>query len=160
VSHKISIEGSTLRFAAGHFATFDGDLEPLHGHNYQVSVEIAGSLTADAWVLDFGWAKEAVGAICKELDHKFLLQRDSRELVIEQASASYVITFGGRRYVMPVGDVVPLPIDNTTAERLAEWLAGRIAESLAEVGQSNLDSITVGVEEAPGQSGWYTEALR
>jgi 6-pyruvoyltetrahydropterin/6-carboxytetrahydropterin synthase len=55
---------------------------------------------------------------------------------------------------MPAADVAALPIDNSTAERLAEWFAGRIAADLAARGAMNVTSIRVGVEEAPGQAGW------
>ena len=45
-----------------------------------------------------------------------------------------------------------LPIDNTTAERLAEWFAVRLRDDLRARGASNLVTISVEVEEAPGQS--------
>ena len=46
-----------------------------------------------------------------------------------------------------------------TAERLAEWFVERLRDELAARGATNLSSITVGVEEAPGQSGWATQAI-
>jgi 6-pyruvoyltetrahydropterin/6-carboxytetrahydropterin synthase len=61
--------------------------------------------------------------------------------------------------VMPKGDVVALPIDNSTAERLAEWFAGKIADELHALGATNVQRVTVGVEEAPGQAGWFTQEL-
>jgi 6-pyruvoyltetrahydropterin/6-carboxytetrahydropterin synthase len=158
MSHRIKVESDDLRFSAGHFATFGGDCEPLHGHNYRVSVEVGGGLTPDSWVIDFGDVKRAGASICRELDHKFLLQGESRVLRIEESKGAFTVSFGNRRYVMPEEDVVCLPIDNTTAERLAEWFAGRISTVLTEAG-GELESVTVGVEEAPGQSGWYTTRL-
>lgn len=155
-SHKISLERNSLRFAAAHMATFGGNLEPLHGHNYALSVEIAGALTADAWVLDFGEAKRLVREICAELDHKFILQARSPLLGVRTTDTEYEISFAGRRYVFPKADVVALDIDNTTAERLAEWAASRLARALADLGIDNVMSISVGVEEMPGQSGWFT----
>jgi 6-pyruvoyltetrahydropterin/6-carboxytetrahydropterin synthase len=101
-----------------------------------------------------------VRAICDELDHKFLLQAQSRVLGIQSDGVAWTVTFGDRRYVLPVGDVVALPIDNTTAERLAEWFAGRIKDALAAEGHSNVTRLTVGVEEAPGQSAWFSLDLR
>jgi 6-pyruvoyl tetrahydropterin synthase/QueD family protein len=159
VTHRIRVEADSLRFAAGHFATFEGDCEALHGHNYRVVVEVAGDLTGDSWVADFRQVKKIAAGICDELDHGFLLQTAGRELVIEETESEYTVNYGSRRYVIPREDVVPLPIDNTTAERLAEWLAGGVAAGLAKSGASNIDSITVGVEEAPGQSGWFTLSL-
>jgi 6-pyruvoyltetrahydropterin/6-carboxytetrahydropterin synthase len=159
MTHRITLERNTLRFAAAHFTTFGGDCEPIHGHNYDVFVEMEGDLTGDSWVLDFREAKRMVAAICKELDHCFLLPIDTTALHIEETGAEYEITFPGRRYLLPKIDVVVLPIDNTTAERLAEWLNKRIRSDLATLGASNIERLTVGVEEAPGQSGWFTSEL-
>jgi 6-pyruvoyltetrahydropterin/6-carboxytetrahydropterin synthase len=57
---------------------------------------------------------------------------------------------------MPVADVAPLPIDNSTAERLAGWFAGRVTTELAGRGITNIHRVSVGIEEAPGQAGWCT----
>ena len=156
MTHKITIERNALRFSAAHFTTFGGECEPLHGHNYDLFVEIEGSLTADSWVVDFSAAKRLVAEICDELDHKFLLPTLNSALDVTVTGSEYEITFGDRRYVMPVTDVAELEIDNSTAERLAEWFAERIRSGLRELGADNIVSITVGVEEAPGQAGWFT----
>ena len=159
VSFRIILEQQTLRFAAAHFTTFAGECEPLHGHNYALSVEIEGELTADSWVLDFSEAKALVRDICSELDHKFLLPLENPALEIAASDAEFEIRFGDRRYVIPRSDVAELPIDNSTAERLAEYIAGKIASSLLERGALNVTSIAVGVEETPGQSGWFRQDL-
>ncbi|MCH8200441.1 MAG: 6-pyruvoyl tetrahydropterin synthase family protein [Chloroflexi bacterium] len=159
MSFRIVLEHQTLRFAAAHFTTFAGECEPLHGHNYALSVEIEGELTADSWILDFGEAKALVRDICAELDHKFLLPLENPALEIAASAAEFEVKFGDRRYVIPRPDVAQLPIDNSTAERLAEYIAGRIADSLRERGARNVTSIAVGVEESPGQSGWFRRPL-
>jgi 6-pyruvoyltetrahydropterin/6-carboxytetrahydropterin synthase len=141
-------------------ATYRGELEPLHGHNYAVTLEVEGSLTPDSWVIDFRELKEIGRGICQELDHRFLLQADSPLLEVSRTGGTVEVAFGERRYAIPAADVVALAVDNTTAERLAEWIAGRVGRQLAERGIDNLMSITVGVEESPGQSGWYTQAVR
>ena len=155
MTYRITLERNTLRFASAHFTTFGGECEPIHGHNYDVFVEIEGELTSDSWVLDFSEAKRLVAAICKELDHRFLLPARSDALSIEERDAEYEITFSDRRYVLPKKEVAALPIDNSTAERLAEWLNGRIRAALSASGASNIRRVTVGVEEAPGQAGWF-----
>lgn len=156
MTHRITLEGGSLRFAAAHFATFGGDCEPLHGHNYAVRVEICGTLSGDSWVVDFSEGRRIVADICRELDHKFILQADSPLLGVAKTGEECQVTFADRRYVMPLSDVAELPIDNSTAERLAEWIAGRVAAQLAALGADNVESVTVGVEEAPGQAGWFT----
>ncbi len=159
MQHKVTVERNSLRFSAGHFATYEGDCEPLHGHNYDVIVEVEGDLTEDSWVIDFRLLKQIVRALCKPLDHRFILQRNSAVLSIGENGDYWEIAFGDRRYVMPKSDVCALPIDNSTAERLAEWLCLRIKDALAGAGATNVMSITVGIEEAPGQAGWCTLTL-
>jgi 6-pyruvoyltetrahydropterin/6-carboxytetrahydropterin synthase len=159
VTHKIIIERNTLRFAAAHFTTFGGECEPLHGHNYDVIVEISGALTSDSWVIDFSDAKALVRGLCKELDHKFIVPGQSKDISISHSNGEVELKWGERRYVIPEADTVSVDVDNTTAERLAEWFAGRIAAELRKLSADNVTSVTVGVEEMPGQSGWFTLAL-
>lgn len=154
--YRVRVERNKLKFAAAHMATFEGQCEPLHGHNYAVTIEVAGTLTEDSWVIDFAALKSAGKAICDELDHKFLLQRDSRLLEIDEGMSNWKVRFRERGFVFPKSDVLPLPLDNTTAERLAEWFAGRLRDGLRARGATNLSSLTVGMEEAPGQAGWCT----
>lgn len=137
-------------------ATFGGGCEPLHGHNYQLIIELEGELDDDSWVWDFSDLKRATKAIADELDHRFLLQRDSRVLTIAEDADSWSVTFQDRRFAFPKSDVAVLPIDNTTAERLAEWVAGKLWDYLQPRAHAPLHTLTVGVEEMPGQAGWYS----
>jgi 6-pyruvoyltetrahydropterin/6-carboxytetrahydropterin synthase len=155
MTHKITLERNRLRFAAAHFTTFGGECEPLHGHNYDLFVEITGALTKDSWVIDFSEAKKLIEGICKELDHKFLLPARNEALRISRSGGEFTMTFANRRYVVPESDVAELDIDNSTAERLAEWFAHRIVAELKERGADNVSSVRVGVEEMPGQAGWF-----
>jgi 6-pyruvoyltetrahydropterin/6-carboxytetrahydropterin synthase len=159
MDYRVTVERNKLKFAAAHFATFEGQCEPLHGHNYAVTIEVAGALTDDSWVCDFSTLKSMGKALCDELDHKFLLQRDSRALEIDEGDTNWKVRFKGRGWVFPKSDVLPLPIDNTTAERLAEWFVARLSADLHTRGASNLTMLTVGVEEAPGQTGWASAPL-
>ncbi|MEK7247273.1 MAG: 6-pyruvoyl tetrahydropterin synthase family protein [Chloroflexota bacterium] len=156
MAFSIRLERNTLRFAAAHFVTYGGRCESLHGHNYDVMVQIDGALSEDSWVVDFGDVKRIVRELCQPLDHKFLLATANPHLAVSRVGNEYEIRFGERRYVMPASDVAELDIDNTTAERLAEWLASRLAARLADSGADNVMSISVGVEEMPGQAGWFT----
>ncbi|MCJ7509319.1 MAG: 6-pyruvoyl tetrahydropterin synthase family protein [Dehalococcoidia bacterium] len=157
MKYKVSVQRNTLRFSAAHLTTFDGQAEPLHGHNYDLLVEVEGDLTDDAWVLDFGELKSLAEALCQQLDHRLLLPRDNPALTITDVSDAWQIVSGGQRYVIPKSDVCVMPLDNSTAERLAEWFCQRLADALA--GRGNVNAISVGVEEAPGQAGWCTLSL-
>ncbi len=159
MEYRVRVERNKLKFAAAHMATFGGDMEPLHGHNYAVSIEVTGALADDAWVVDFSTLKTLGKAICDELDHKFLLQMNSRLLEIDEGQSNYKVRHGDRGFVFPRTDVLPLPIDNTTAERIAEYFITRLKPAFTDRGATNLTTITVEIEEAPGQSGAATETL-
>lgn len=154
---RVTVERNALKFAAAHMATFSGQVEPLHGHNYAVMVECEGPLTEDAWVIDFGIIKQTMRRLCDDLDHKFLLQRPSALLQVREQGDSWELTAPDRRYVLPKSDVLALPIANSTAEQIACWLHGRLCAALAAHGVSSLEMVTIGVEEAPGQAGWYSD---
>ncbi|HJN92802.1 MAG TPA: 6-carboxytetrahydropterin synthase [Dehalococcoidia bacterium] len=160
MGHKVSVERNRLKFAAGHFATFADELEPIHGHNYMVAVEIEGPLTEESWVVDFSLLKRLTREVCDTLDHKFLLQMGSRVLTIRDDDTHYQIQYRHELpYRLPKPDVAALPIDNTTAERLAEYIAGQLRESLALEAPDGLFQLRVGVEEMPGQSAWFETEL-
>ena len=160
MSHSVTVERQRLRFAAGHFATFADELEPIHGHNYDVMVEVGGALTDESWVIDFSLLKRLTRGVCEELDHKFLLQMESRVLSIRDEGTHFEVQYKSElSYRLPKHDVAALPIDNTTAERLAEYIAGRLTERLASDGPSGLATLRVGVEEMPGQAGWFETTL-
>ncbi len=165
MSHGVRVERNRLRFAAGHFATFADELEPIHGHNYDVTVEVEGPLTEESWVIDFSQLKRLTREVCATLDHKFLLQMRSRALSIHDDGTHYTVQYGMEPpYRLPKRDVAALPIDNSTAERLAEYIAGRLAEALprppsGDGGPAGLTRLKVMVEEMPGQSAWFERAL-
>lgn len=159
VQRHVTVERVRLKFAAAHMATLGDELEPLHGHNYLVRCRVEGDLTDDRWVIDFSALKRYAREVCDELDHHFLLQRDSRLLQIEDRGASWFVRFGSREYAFPKIDVVALPIENTTAELLAEFIAERVVTQLQANGHANLRRIEVDVEEMPGQAGGYARTF-
>lgn len=158
---KVLIERGNLGFSAAHFITFDArTAEPLHGHNYGVRVEVIGELNEESYVLDFVALKNITREVCKTLDHQFLLPRQSKHLEIIERPGEWEIRFGEQRYLLPAASVKPLPVENVTAERLAEYLAGRILERLHAAGAPNLVTMTVGVEETEMQTAFYSVDLR
>ena len=149
----VRVEG--IFFDAAHFATYGGHCEPLHGHTYQVAAEVEGELTDDSWVVDFTRLKAILRQICQEIDHRMVLQMESRILKIEALEGAWrVITPAGASYTLPSLDVAELPIDNTTAERLAEWFSGRVWQAV-EHRSARIQSVSVEVWEGPGQRASY-----
>jgi 6-pyruvoyl tetrahydropterin synthase/QueD family protein len=152
--YQVRVEG--IRFDAAHFATFRGKCEPLHGHSYEVAANVDGSLSTDSWVVDFVALKRLLRDLCEELDHRFMLQCAGDILQVEQDVSSWRIrTPAGIDYSFPTKDVVALPIDNTTAERIAEWLSSRVYESLSKRGLRRIEAVTIEVWEGPGQRASY-----
>lgn len=159
MTYGVRVERNRLRFAAAHMATFRGECEPLHGHNYQLLLEAEGDLTDDSWVIDFATLRRIARDRCDALDHTLLLQRDSRLLQLEESPRSWRVSIGERAYEFPKSDVTLLPLDNSTAERLAEWFHTEIAVALRAASGHAIRSLRVEVEEAPGQSGWFSAPL-
>ena len=159
-SFSVNVNSVKLRFASAHMATLGDELEPLHGHNYVVSCTVTGDLTDDDWVIDFSIIKNAVYNACRLLDHKFILQRNSTILKIEQNNESWLIKHNQKEYKFPKNDVVALDINNTTAENLAKWLFYSIKEVILTNNYSNIYEMSIEVEEMPGQSGIYKSKLK
>jgi 6-pyruvoyltetrahydropterin/6-carboxytetrahydropterin synthase len=148
---RYQVRVESMQFAAAHFATFGGACEPLHGHSYEVAAEVEGTLSDDAWVVDFIALKTAIRGLTRELDHRFMLQCRSRVLQITETEGAWqVITPANVQYVLPRADVAALPIDNTTAERLSQWFCERVWDNLRSR-HANVDSLTIEVWEGPGQ---------
>ena len=61
-----------IRISTGHrILHHDGKCSRPHGHNYEITVEIRGTLTEDGWVVD----KVVVTDIIDEWDHRFVVER-------------------------------------------------------------------------------------
>lgn len=153
--YRVVVQKDYLKFSAAHFIAYKGFREPLHGHNYQVSVSIAGKVGADGYVLDFGIVKQVTKAVCEELDERILVPARSDCLTVAQDGPSVVLTYeDGARFVFPATDCVMLPIVHASAEELAEYVLMRLREGLGEHTVRGLTEIEVGVSEAPGQSAY------
>ena len=60
-----------IRISSGHrILHHDGKCSRPHGHNYEISVSVAGELTEEGWVADKG----DVTDIIDRWDHRFLLE--------------------------------------------------------------------------------------
>jgi 6-pyruvoyltetrahydropterin/6-carboxytetrahydropterin synthase len=155
VLRKVKVEGGYLRFSSAHFITFGGKCERLHGHNYGVLVELEGALGEDKLVFDFTILKKLTRELCRRLNHRFLLPAHNPHLKVAEQEDGWEIRFGEKRYLFPREDVIVLPIDNSTAERLAEYICLELRKELAAYPTANLQTIMVGVEEAPTQMAYY-----
>ena len=137
-----------MSFSAAHFVVGADYCESLHGHNYTVEAVVTGPLDANGMVLDFRDMKKQVVNVCARLDHKVLLPQDSETISIGDTDISYDVNVGGKRYVFPREDCIVLPFRATTAELIAEYIAGEL--------QVPPDySVKVCVSESVGSTGCY-----
>jgi 6-pyruvoyltetrahydropterin/6-carboxytetrahydropterin synthase len=147
-----------FKFSCAHFLIFpDGSKERLHGHNYQVMVEIHGELSDRGLVIDFKRAKPIVRALCDELDEHWRIPAHHPELHFEhQADGHIAVRYRDCRYLAPTAEVIVLPVDNTSAENLATWLGRRIREEISSrFGPNKIQRLKVAVSETSGQHGTY-----
>ena len=155
---KISVTKDYLVFSSAHFITFRGhQCEALHGHNYRVGVAAEGNVDKEClFVVDFSIIKKMVRKLVDEIDHKVLLPTLNPKLAFGEAGEAITVAYFGKpTYVFPKTDCAMLPVQNTTAEMLAEYLCGRLRDELHKDGIHNLSMIEVEVEENFGQAATY-----
>ena len=84
--YRIAVSRDNLMFAAGHFASYDGDrVEPLHGHNYRLGVTLEGPTEQNAYVFNFVTLKRMMKRLTDELDHRMLLPLHNPLVAIERS---------------------------------------------------------------------------
>ncbi len=131
--YRVRMSKDYLVFSSAHFITYDGNVcEPLHGHNYRVTAEVAGPLDENHYVVDFIALRDLLKQIVDSLDHRVLLPTEHRAIRVKATEREVEATFQDRRWVFPRGDCVLLPVANTTTELLARFIAGRLSDELTK----------------------------
>lgn len=149
---RVRVTKDHLVFSAAHFITFNGNIcERLHGHNWRVAVEVAGPLDENQYVFDFIALRDALQSIVLELDHHMLLPTQHPAISVTSNDQEVEARFENRRWIFPKEDCVLLPVANTTAERIAEWIGMRLRAVIGAKTSHPLTEIQVEVEENFGQ---------
>ena len=146
-----------LVFCSAHFISFDSDnCERLHGHNYRLLAEITGNLDESHLVIDFIALKDILRGITDELDHQVLLAEKSPILKVNKSGEEIRVSFKDKKqWIFPSEDCVLLPIENTTAELIATWIANRLQDELKKRNYGTFSKIVIEVEESIGQLAIY-----
>jgi 6-pyruvoyltetrahydropterin/6-carboxytetrahydropterin synthase len=151
--YKVRVTKDQLVFCCGHFISYRGhQCERLHGHNYRAAVEVEGPLQQDFYVVDFIALKHLTREITDELDHHMLLPTRNPVIQVEERGPVVSVRYAERQWLFPRDDCVLLPIENTTAELLARYIAERLRHALQTREGFTPEVLRVEVEEAPGQS--------
>lgn len=143
-----------FKFSSGHFLIFDDlNAEKLHGHNYQVEVDISVpeeiDLQKTGYFVDFSEFKKAIRAQLELWDEHVLLPAQHPDMKVQKREANFDIHFRDRFYSLPQNEVVLLPVNNTSVEQLSRILAETFFEIFKKF---KVQKISVKVEETKGQS--------
>ncbi|NJE02768.1 6-carboxytetrahydropterin synthase [Thermococcus sp. MV11] len=127
-------------FDSSHFLVlpYESKCLRIHGHTYNVDVEIWGELNENGMIFDFNHLSKLI----KLLDHRILV---SESWVVKREKDVVIIEKNGKRLELPVDEAVILDKPNVTAEYIAEWFAERIAEKAGD----NVKRIKVRIWEDP-----------
>ncbi|MHA1339722.1 MAG: 6-pyruvoyl trahydropterin synthase family protein [Promethearchaeota archaeon] len=151
--YSVKIKSYKAKFSAAHFLYQHNKCSRIHGHNYEVVVEIIGDLDFNHFVVDFFELKNELENITKKLDHFLLIPENSNKMKIKKNAINkeVLINFNGKNYVFPLEDVVFLPIEATTAECLAKYIYDLLFNRFKEY------KVKVGVGESEGSFAFYWE---
>lgn len=151
----VSVEKEQLIFSAAHFITVGDQIcESLHGHNYRVRCEVSADLEENSYVIDFIALRDQLLRITSRWDHRVLLPTQHAAISVEAGETEVIARFEQRRWVFPLEDCVLLPVDNTTAERLAEQIGLTLISDFLKPSASHWSRLSVGVDENEGQWAW------
>lgn len=143
-----------FKFSSAHFLIFDEkSAEKLHGHNYQVKVDIEvpseSQMNQQGFFIDFNVFKKFIKARLDHWDEMVLLPKHHPDMKFTLKSPSLEVRFRERFYVFPENEVHLLPVTNTSVEQLSRILA---EEFLTEFKKYKVISLSVQVEETRGQA--------
>lgn len=158
---SIRVDGwrSGIRFDAAHVIPHHPKCGRLHGHTYALHAEVHGDVDqATGFILDFGTVKDALREVADRLDHHVLVQTKSPHFSVAERPDGVEFAIGQKRYVVPRVDAELLPIEATTAEALAEFVADELLRVVAF--PDTAMRLDVGVDETYGKGAWATRLLR
>ncbi len=154
---SIEVAKDYFNFASAHFLIFpDGQREPLHGHNYQVSVTLEGEIDHAGVVLDFITFKPLVKQVCDALDHRTLIQTESPVIKVNRRGKEIEVRYKTQRLI-----TAATRRDSPSACQHQHRVVGgtRCQSDPARVRKkfphARIRNMEVGVEEARGQRGIF-----
>jgi 6-pyruvoyltetrahydropterin/6-carboxytetrahydropterin synthase len=153
-TYHVHLDKEYLVFSAAHFIIFNGNIcERLHGHNWRVSADVYGPLDENQYVVDFIALRDTLKSIVDPLEHRMLLPTDHPLITVDAGEQEVEVKFEDRRWVFPRGDCVILPIENTTAERIASYIGRKLLDELEARTGTRPEHVRIGVDENCGQWG-------
>ncbi|MHB8361774.1 MAG: 6-pyruvoyl trahydropterin synthase family protein [Thermoplasmataceae archaeon] len=143
-----------MRFSAAHFIPDHDKCSRLHGHDYGINVTLEGELKGGI-LADFGFVKKAIRDIVSPLDHKLLIPVIKKYSSYDVVDNDVIISYGDIRMTIPLIFVSFVDTETSSSEELSTFVGGKLKSFLN--GLYNLSSISVSVQEGPGQGAIWSE---
>ena len=163
ISTTLHLYKQNFKFSSAHFLIFDEkNAEKLHGHNYQVRVDIAvpkpdAEMEARGYFVDFNVFKNFIKSKLDEWDEHVLLPARNHEMKIATTGNSLEVKFRERFYTFPKDEVLLIPVTNTSVEQMSRLLA---EDFFAEFKKYGVPQLRVRIEETRGQSASTTVSAK
>ena len=154
--YVVHLAKEPFKFSCSHFTILSAEkAERLHGHNYQVRVDISVDKVDEklGFAFDFNAVKPIIRHFCDELDERILLPTRSPYLKLKTIGEQTEVDFLNKHYVFPTEDTLCLPLTNITSEELARYACGKLIEEMKSI--PHWTALQVHVEETRGQSVSY-----
>lgn len=167
---KIHLHKENFKFSAAHFLIFDKhNAEKLHGHNYQVKIDMSyvevekfknlikdpiknnNPMNVVDFFIDFNFFKQRIKQYLDKWDEHVLLPQLQPDLTYKicNQNKNYEVNFRERFYSFPKEEVIWLETDNTSVEALSRILAEQLFKEFSVKG---IKDLTVTIQETSGQS--------
>jgi 6-pyruvoyltetrahydropterin/6-carboxytetrahydropterin synthase len=150
VTVSIEIGGGEFGFPAAHSGLHAGEFEPLHGHTYQVLVQLHGEADPAAMLIDFREVKKALRLVLDRVRRRTLFPALAPGVEIRHERGQVHIACRRRCFAFPEDDVVLLPVVNTTTEALADLFLRQFLDALGPV--AGLRAVELRLAESPETS--------
>jgi 6-pyruvoyltetrahydropterin/6-carboxytetrahydropterin synthase len=158
----LHLHKQNFKFSSAHFLIFDAhSAERLHGHNYQVAVDLkvpSGFGEESGYFVDFNIFKKHIKARLDQWDEHILMPALQPEMKFEKKGKGkgLQVLFRDREYLFPQEEVILLQIKNTSVEELSSLLAHDFLQAFKSYG---VRQVRVRVEETRGQGASTTATL-
>ena len=156
MSYDLFVSRDYLMFSCAHFVVGEKIIDPLHGHNYILQINVFGEQGKNNMVIDFHIIKRVLTPIIEQLDHHVLIPSENPFLEIQETDGQVIVkvTNFHKEYEFPKTDVVLLPIENTTVEEMSHYFVKMLTWN-KEFKRDNIERVTVTVYEYERQGVTY-----
>ncbi|MHA2073115.1 MAG: 6-pyruvoyl trahydropterin synthase family protein [Candidatus Hodarchaeales archaeon] len=149
-------------FSACHFLVGFAKCERLHGHNYNIVLDVKYGMIDSKSILDFRVINNLVQQEVKRLDKKILIPEKSPEIrfLSDLEDRNWKISVKEKIYSFPKQDVqIMSNINTTTCEEIAYYLHQRISKWLKKNFPNLISFLKVKISENLGNKAIYSSTI-